>query len=536
MDRTKNKILHSIHEEMVKGTFNDLDIVCENGTTSANRLVLAAMSSYFRAMLTSDMTESRTGVLNLPTVSVSVFRDILKMSLCSVDLVNEDNCIPILDASEMMQLDDVKDLCHRYLKEGLVLKTDNCLHWWRLMNHYNVPDLSNRAVSYLTENLTDFVETENIVHLSKTELLEILSKDDVKCTEDVIMKGVMKWLETNNPDTGDVQHIFEKIRIELIDLKLLVKNVVFSKFILENSSVQQMITDATQLQDLITGSKSRFRYRRGNLFVLHYNKSSLLSCFTSEETWEDVPAAPVDPGWRYSAASLGNKIYITGGKTRRKCTLIYDVCMREWETGPHLEEQRYYHCMATANSKVYTIGGENSNMIEEMSESDTRWQIVGDLKIKRELGFAATVGQNILVMGGGSGDSGLDVIQCFNTETRCVSDLSFHLPYRSVVLRGSIHLPDLYLLDYDGNVMHVQVIDSGDEIEIQARSTAKWESFGYRFGILWHNGSLLSFSGVDSNCKIRKYNLAERKEENVTFPESPRSGTVFGVLPVYHKI
>ncbi|XP_041372703.1 kelch-like protein 23 [Gigantopelta aegis] len=535
MDRTKNNILQNIHEEMVKGTFNDLDIVCENGTTSANRLVLAAMSSYFRAMLTSDMTESRTGILNLPTVSVSLFRDILKMCLCSVDLINEDNCVPILDASEMMLLDDVKDLCHRYLKVHLVITIDNCLHWWRLMNRYNVPDLSIRAISYLIENLTEFVETENIAHLSKTELLEILSKDDLKCTEDVIMKGVMKWLERNNPDTDDVQRIFKKIRIELIDLELLVKNVVFLKLILENSSVQQMITDAVQLQNLSTGSNSRFQYRRQDVFVLHCNKSSLLSCFTSEGTWEDVPPAPVDPGFRYSAACLGNKIYITGGQIRRKCTLVYDVCMREWETGPDLEEKRFYHCMTTANSTVYTIGGMNSNTIEEMSKNGTRWHVVGDLKIKRELGFACTVARNILVMGGGSGDSGLDVIQCFNTETRCVSDLSFHLPYRSEILRGSIHLPDLYLLDYDGNVMHVQVIDNDGEIKIQCRSTAKWESFGYRFGILWQNGSLLSFSDVDTNCKIRKYNLAEGKEENVTFPESPRSGTVFGVLPVYHK-
>ncbi|XP_041378846.1 ectoderm-neural cortex protein 1-like [Gigantopelta aegis] len=275
------------------------------------------MSSYFRAMLTSDMTESRTGILNLPTVTVSVFQDILKMSLCPVDLVNEDNCVKILDACEMMQFDDVKDLCHRYLKESLVINADNCLHWWRLLNRYNVLDLSNRAVSYLTENLTDFVETENIVHLSKTELLETLSKDDLKCKEDVIMKSVMKWIERNNPDVNDVTRIFDMIRIDLVDAKFLNANVVFSKLISENNSVQQMIKDVT-LSKLCTRSTSRFDSGRGNVFVLHYKKTSLLSCFTSDGTWEDAPPAPVDPGYWYSAASLNNKIYITGGGSRRK--------------------------------------------------------------------------------------------------------------------------------------------------------------------------------------------------------------------------
>ncbi|XP_041372463.1 kelch-like protein 3 [Gigantopelta aegis] len=535
MDRTKNSILQNIHEEMVKGTFNDLDIVCENGTTSANRLVLAAMSSYFRAMLTSDMTESRTGILNLPTVSVSVFQDILKMSLCSVDLVNEDNCVKMLDAGEMMQLDNVKDLCHRYLKDGLVLNIDNCLHWWRLMDRYNVPDLSNRAVSYLTEHLTDVVERESIVHLSKTEILEILSKDDLKCKEDVIMKGVMKWLEANTPDADDVTRIFEMIRIDLVDQQFLIENVVFSKFISENNSVQQMIKKVWRSGVVTKGSNSRIHNRRIDLFVLQYNNTSLLSCFTSEGTWEDVSPAPVDPGSWYSAARLGNKIYITGGGSRGKCTLIYDVCRREWKTGPDLEQQRCYHCMATTNSKLYAIGGENSNTIEETSESGTRWQVVGDLKQNREHAFAATVGNNVLVMGGRSRGRGSDVIQCFNTATHCVSNLSARLPYRSVCVTGSVHLPDVYLLDGDENVMHVQVTDSDSDIKIQVKSTAKWRSFEYWFGVLWQNGSLLSFSGFNTNCEIRKYNLAEGKEDNITFIKSTRRGRVYGVLPVYHK-
>ncbi|XP_041372690.1 kelch-like protein 6 [Gigantopelta aegis] len=327
MDRTKNNILQNIPEEMLKGTFNDLDIVCENGTTSANRLVLAAMSSYFRAMLTSNMTESRTGVLNLPTVSVSVFQDVLKMSLCSVDLVNKDNCVKMLDACEMMQLDDVKYLCHRYLKKSLVINADNCLHWWRLMNRYNVSDLSDRAVSYLIENLTDFVETENIVHLSKTELLEILSKDDLEYNEDVIMKGVMKWIERNNPDADDVTRIFKMIRTDLVDQQFFIDNDVF--FISENNSAQQMIKKVWRSGVVTKGSKSRFHNRLIDLFVLHHSNTSLLSCFTSDGTWEDVSPAPVNPGSWYSAASLGNKIYISGGRSRGKCTLVYDVCRRE---------------------------------------------------------------------------------------------------------------------------------------------------------------------------------------------------------------
>ncbi|XP_041378845.1 uncharacterized protein LOC121391210 [Gigantopelta aegis] len=330
-------------------------------------------------------------------------------------------------------------------------------------------------------------------------------------------------------DAYDVTRIFEVIRIDLVDPQFLIENVVFSELICGNKSVQQMIKNVRRSEDLTTGCASRY------VFELHHNKTSLLSCFTPEGTREDVPPAPVDPGYCYSAASLGNKIYITGGGSRRKCTLVYDVCRRQWETGPELEEEHYYHCMATANSKVYAIGGKYSNTIEEMSESGTRWQVVGDLKQKREFAFAATVKHNILVMGGRSRGSGSDVIQCFSTATRCLSNLSARLPCHSMCLRGSVHLLDLYLLDNDGNVMHVQVTDSDGEIKIQVMSTTKWRSFKYWFGVSWQNGSLLFFSGFDTNCVITKYNLGEGKEENITVPQSTRIGRVYDVLPVYHK-
>ncbi|XP_041361931.1 kelch-like protein 3 [Gigantopelta aegis] len=137
MEKAQAQILVNIHEEITKGTFTDIQIICKDGTTTENRIVLAAMSSYFRAMFSSDMSESQTGVLNLPTVSLSVFEDITKMCLCGINLVSEDNYMEVIDAAAMMQLDNIKQLCVLHLKEGLTLTDKNCLGWWRLLKMYN---------------------------------------------------------------------------------------------------------------------------------------------------------------------------------------------------------------------------------------------------------------------------------------------------------------------------------------------------------------------------------------------------------------
>ncbi|XP_041346689.1 actin-binding protein IPP-like [Gigantopelta aegis] len=127
MEKAQAQLLVNIHEEITKGTFTDIQIICKDGTTTGSRIVLAAMSSYFRVMFSSDMSESQTDVLNLPTVSLSVFQDVIKMCLCGINLVSEDNCTQVIDAAEMMQLDNIKQLCEIHLKEGLTLTDKNCL-------------------------------------------------------------------------------------------------------------------------------------------------------------------------------------------------------------------------------------------------------------------------------------------------------------------------------------------------------------------------------------------------------------------------
>ncbi|XP_041361930.1 kelch-like protein 2 [Gigantopelta aegis] len=484
MEKAQAQLLVNIHEEITKGTFFDIQIICKDGRTTGSRIVLMAMSSFFRTMLRSNMAESQTGVLNLPKLSLSVFQDVIKMCLCGINLVNEDNCMQVIDAAEMMQLDNIKQLCDIFLKEGLTLTDKNCLGWWRLLKMYHFHDLSNKALSYMAEKFADFVQTENFVQLSKDELLEIISKER-ECTEDIILKGAMKWIEHNNPDQDDVKVIFENVRLDNVDSQFLIDDVKFSDIVSKNKSVQVMIQKVL---------RSRVSTKIHDVFVLLHNKTSLLSCFTSHNKWEDVPPAPLDPGSSYSAAGFDDKIYVTGGDNKTKCTLIYDTITKVWTVGPDLTHGRSSHCMATVNSKMYSIGGWYSTTIEVLSESETCWQVVGDLALRQCLAFPVTVDKNILVMGGSIDSVKSDVIQCFNTTTQTVSELNTKLPCSSWSLRGFVHFPDVYLLDDDGHVLHLQVTNTDGEIKIQVTSTVEWKVSTFRFGVTHRDGSLLCFT------------------------------------------
>ena len=520
------KILENIHQEMVSGILTDVTVTCKDGTTTASRLVLAAMSPYFQGMFSSDMAEARSGILELPSVSLSVFQDILKSCLCGGNPLNEDNWMEFLDVAEMMQLPHIKQLCIVYLDKHLCLTLDNCLQWWRSLTIYSLLDIAKRAFCFLTDNMTDFLQTENLVQVTKVELLEILTSDKLTCNETDIMKAVLKWIGHNNPNQKDVQTIFEQVRMDLVDRHFLVNEIVFSHVVLNNESVKKLVQNVLSAHLSPARTTRRSTPKRSDVYILHHNGTSLLSLFTSDDKWEDVTPAPLDPGSLYSAARLDDKIYITGGYNKTKSTLLYDVSSKTWSVGPDLQRDHRFHCSATVNSKVYVMGGYNSSTVEEMSDSAAQWQVVGDLRQKSYYTCCVTVGDNILVMGGKVDNSGVNTIQYFNARTHCVTTLSSKLPFSSQVLRCTVHFPDIYLLDYDGNVMLVNISEKEGEIKMDYKLTRKWRSFGYMFGISHRDGNLLCFS----NNGVSMLNLASGEEEQNSLPKPPRSGEVYDVL------
>ncbi|XP_041378625.1 uncharacterized protein LOC121390773 [Gigantopelta aegis] len=172
MDNIQTQRLLNIYQEMIKGSFGDIQVVCDDGSTTGNCLILGALSPYFQTSLTSDMTDSGTGVLHLHYMSLSTFQNILKMYFYN------------FNTAKLMEFDYMKQMCNIYLKESLVLTPENCLTWWRTLKIYNFFDLSKRAFSYLTDNIADFLNTQNVAELSKAELVEIISNDDLKCKKE----------------------------------------------------------------------------------------------------------------------------------------------------------------------------------------------------------------------------------------------------------------------------------------------------------------------------------------------------------------
>ncbi|XP_041364063.1 kelch-like protein 6 [Gigantopelta aegis] len=530
MLEVQQSFLKKIYEKLVQGDHNDIKLVFQDGSTTGSRLCLTALSSYFEAMLTSDMLEKNTGVVTLPTVSKQTFDDVLKFHILGEDVINDVNCFVLLDLAKMMQMDDLKSACLRYLNNSLTLTTGNCVLRWRSLTKYGMEDLATKAFQHVVKNVEKLSENGSVMDLTEDEYLQVLSQENLSQKEDDVLRDVQKWISQHNPSVETMVDLFTQIRFEHVSMSYLTDDVIFTTFVHQHEALQQVVKKGIKAYcsyytKINTFIDNRISGRMLDVVFVLQNSVELLSvACLSDKRWYELPVCSNKPGGYFAAAVLEKSIYITGGSGRRKSTRVFNVWRRMWSHGPDLKHDRWEHCMAVLDDTLYVIGGKHSNTIEQLQLGQYEWQVVGDLGCTRQDSCAEAVGGNILVMGGKLNGRVTDQVHCFNTNTHAVSTINIQLESGNLT-RSYLEMPNLYVLHCNGSVDVIH-IDDINTPTLRAKRVGKYDTYGYHFGFLYKDGSII----VISKKGLEKLDLRDGSKEPVTMENTPSFGNIYGAL------
>ncbi|XP_041364059.1 kelch-like protein 5 [Gigantopelta aegis] len=530
MSEVQQSFLKRIYEKLIQGNHNDIKLVFQDGSTTGSRLCLTGLSSYFEAMFATDMLEKNTGVVTLPTVSKQTFDDVLKFHILGEDVVNDVNCFALIDVAEMMQLDDLKSVCLRYLNNNLTLTTGNCVLRWRSLKKYGMEDLATKVFQCVVNNVDKLSENGSVMDLTKDEYLQVLSRDDLSQKEDGVLRDVQKWISQHNPSVETMVDLFTQIRFEHVSMSYLTDDVIFTTFVHQHEALQQVVKKGIKSHYSCYTKMNTFIDNRISgkmldvVFVLQDSVKLLSVACLSDKHWYELPKCSNQPGSWFAAAVSGKSIYITGGDKTLNSMRVFNVWRKTWSRGPDLKHDRCEHCMAVLDGTLYVIGGEHSNTIEQLQLGQDEWQVVGDLGCKRKDSCAEAVGENILVMGGRLDCSVTDQVHCFNTNTHAVSTINIKVNSGELT-RSYLEMPNLYLLHCDGavDVIHIDDINTPT---LRAKRVGKYDTYGYHFGFLYKDGSII----VISKKGLEKLDLRDGSKESVTLKNTPSFGDIYGAL------
>ncbi|CAL8103889.1 unnamed protein product [Calicophoron daubneyi] len=176
--------------------FSDLTLVVQGVHFKVHRVILAARSEYFRALLYGGLAESSRSVIQLNDISSAAFKHVLHYIYTGR-----------LNVRRLKTMLDVLGLAHQYDFRSLESALSNHLThslWlsnvWMIYNLavlYDLEELVNACLKFLDGIAPLPLHNSQFLHLSQAAVERLLSRDSFCATEIDIFRSLCAWFEAN---------------------------------------------------------------------------------------------------------------------------------------------------------------------------------------------------------------------------------------------------------------------------------------------------------------------------------------------------
>ncbi|XP_072896851.1 kelch-like protein 6 isoform X2 [Hemitrygon akajei] len=396
-DSGLSALLHSGLENLrLERSLTDVVLCVDNSEFSCHRVVLAAASSYFRAMFCNDLKEKHEEKIVIKGVDASTMETLLDYTYTSKVYITKYNVQRILEAASLFQFLRMVDACANFLSEAL--HPDNCVSILRLADTHSLDGLKKCVQNYIVQNFPQVLTHEEFLELPAEILSEILGSDELCVTEEEqVFETAMRWVRYREAER---QHQLSQIISERTKPRM-------QEF---QSEVFMIIGGCTKDEKFVAEVTCLDPLRRSRLEVAKLP--------ITEQEMESENKKWVE----FACITFRNEVYISGGKETQHEVWKYNASLNKWIQVEYLNTGRWRHKMAVLNGKVYAVGGFDGitrlNSVEAYDPFHNCWTEGVPLLINVSSFAATTYNKKLYIIGGGpNGKLATDRTQCYDPAT-----------------------------------------------------------------------------------------------------------------------
>ncbi|XP_035691243.1 kelch-like protein 24 [Branchiostoma floridae] len=368
------------------GEFLDVVVQVEGREFPCHRAVLAT-TPYFKAMLSSNFTESSSKVVHLRGIDSISFSKILDFLYSGKIRIGKDDVQDILQTARMLQFDTILQYCWEFIQDNLC--PANCLGVMRLADMYGLSLLKKSARNMAVSNFSDVTQGEEFLSLtlSVQELLDLLGDEDLKVTNgDDVVTSVIRWLDhcvpAENRQTA-IQSVLQKLKSHPV--------------IRESAECLAKITAARDkhllgISDnmaIIIGGWKAFKkthpiYDEHPIIVQPAPLQSIICLDPDSQQYYHVTTLPTSVSGYMSVASTEGYLYVTGGRVQplvghgphtvpSRQAFRYDFSSDTWLRLPDMPAGRADHQSVVVDGKLFLVGGDTLVTMDCYDPEEGAW-------------------------------------------------------------------------------------------------------------------------------------------------------------------
>ncbi len=228
--------------------YSDLTLIIDNNRLPAHKVLLAARSDYFRALLYGGMKESHQKEVELKVSSISAFKYLLKYIYSAhiqLKSFKEETILEIFGLAHEYGFTELENAISDYLKETLAIR--NVCVIYDAANLFQLQPLAEVCRTFIDRQALDVINHESFFNLSANTLKEMISRDSFCAPEINIFRAVCEWAQ-RNPSCDSLKEIMASIRLSLISTNDLL-SVVRNSGLIEADAILDAIDAKNQSRD-----------------------------------------------------------------------------------------------------------------------------------------------------------------------------------------------------------------------------------------------------------------------------------------------
>ncbi|VDM64720.1 unnamed protein product [Angiostrongylus costaricensis] len=188
--------------------FSDVVFIVDGEKFPAHKVLLAARSEYFRALLYGGMKESDEGEIVLEETNVFAFRILLRS-------YKEEQVMEILGLAHKYGFVKLQNAIADYLKA--ILNNKNLCTIFNISQLYFLNDLTEYCLVFADQNATEILTTQGFLQLSLNAITQLIARDSFCASEIDIFCAICEWVKVRpEMQAAAVEMLMKCLRLSLI--------------------------------------------------------------------------------------------------------------------------------------------------------------------------------------------------------------------------------------------------------------------------------------------------------------------------------
>ena len=477
--RHRQELVERVDILRTNESFCDVTITVKGKEFKAHKVVLAAASPFFLALLTSGMQESNEQLIKieLKEATAPVMEDVLRYVYTGNLSVTEERARNLIVTADHLLIPSLKTIAGNFLKD--IVTIENCVSDYYFADKYQCVELKEKSREVINLNFSVVMETEDFLKLDMKQVMEWVSGDDVVISaEEDVFNGILKWVGYNKSERErDFPELLRQVRLtsvshdfllnELMKEELITKNAEFCSYFAVNAmKVMLSATDGKVDQH----PRKCLETSTDGIFVCGGRKA--LCYFPQQNMWYRLADTRFDHGC-HTLASCKNKIYIVDKQVCKVgeseamefyipttnswgailrdivvtsfngcavfkgviyatslCSYVeaaiyrYDVETNFWDKVQAPPTIQKNPCVVADEQYLYIIGGTSPRGITSETTTTTRfdpssnkWEKVADINEGRHTAFGAAMNGKVFIAGGRAVKKVISSCEVYNPPT-----------------------------------------------------------------------------------------------------------------------